>query len=342
MFFYKKIGILLSAAAFILFSNTLHSTPPEQRGMALGLFSKDLQYSYYNDLKEMKALGITDVLLVVSWYQHDIKSNEIVPRSYDGNDILTLPDEKLKEVIAQAHSLGMKVLLFPILRLEVRNGNDWRGIIAPADLNQWWRNYNRFVLHYAKLGQENSVEVLSIGSELLSREEETDRWSRLIDEVRKTYPGKLIYSANWDHYQHPQFWKLLDYIGMTAYYELSKTKTPVYKDLKAKWREIERDFLAWKAKYPDKKLVITEIGYPSIDGASMYPWNYFLEGEIDIDEQALCYKAFIETWKKSKALAGVYFWVWWGEGGGQDNSYTPRGKPAAKWIEKWYKQKFQF
>src|SRR5262249_54223235 len=93
--------------------------PLEQRGMSLGLFSKEPNYSYLKDLQELKDLGVNSVLLVVSWYQRDIHSTEILPREYDGNDILTLPDSKLREVIQQAHSLGIQVLIFPILRLEV-------------------------------------------------------------------------------------------------------------------------------------------------------------------------------------------------------------------------------
>jgi glycosyl hydrolase family 113 len=311
--------------------------PLDQRGMSLGLFSKEPNYSYLKDLQELKDLGVNSVLLVVSWYQRDIHSTEIVPREYDGNDILTLPDSKLREVIRQAHSLGLHVLVFPILRLEIRNEKDWRGVIDPSDLGAWWKSYEKFTLHYAEVSASEGVELFSVGSELLSREEETGRWEDLIEKIKKVYPGKLLYSANWDHYQHPHFWKSLDYIGITAYHELSKTKTPTLSELKKKWQEIQKELLTWKKNYPDRKLIFTEIGYPSIDGTSVYPWNYYLEGDIDIEEQALCYRAFIDSWKKSKDLSGVFFWVWWGEGGPQDKSYTPRGKPAAAWLKKWYK-----
>jgi hypothetical protein len=326
-------------ALFISFASlsAIPSSDLEQKGMALGLFSKDLHYSYLNDLQEMKKLGVDHVLLVVSWYQHDIHATQIDPRKYDGNDIMTLPDEKLKEVIDQAHSLDLKVLLFPILRLEIRNDKDWRGVIDPSNKEAWWKSYEKFVLHYAQISATQQVDLFSVGSELLSREKETEHWEKLIHKVREIYSGELIYSANWDHYESPKFWNSLDYIGITAYHEISKTKTPTLDELKKKWREIKKDLLTWKKNYPDKKLIFTEIGYPSIDGASMYPWNYFLEGEVDLEEQALCYQAFVETWQKSKELAGVYFWVWWGEGGPKDNSYTPRGKPAVKYLKKWYK-----
>ncbi len=309
----------------------------KQKGFALGLFAKESNYSYEQDLLQIKNWGATHVLLVVSWYQSDVKSTEIRPLPYDGADIMTLPDEKLREVIRQTNQMGLKAVVFPILRLEKREKDDWRGVIAPADLEKWWVSYEKFVLHYAKISAEEKADGFSVGSELLSREKDTEYWEKLIAKVRSSFTGWLIYSANWDHYQHPQFWDKLDYIGMTAYHELSKTKKPRYKDLKAKWMEIRHQILAWKKKhYPKKELVITEIGYPSIDGTSMYPWNYFLEGPVDLREQELCYRAFYSTWKNVKDLSGVYFWVWWGEGGAKDNSYTPRNKPSEKWVRKWF------
>jgi hypothetical protein len=335
----RKTVILFIFLLLILPFFWLNGNSPalEQKGMALGLFSKDPNYSYLKDLQEMKDWGVRNVLLIVSWYQHDVKSNDIIPRNYDGNDILTLPDSKLNEVIDQAHSLGMKVVVFPILRLEVRGDKDWRGVIAPTDTEAWWKSYDKFILHYATLSASEKVEYYSVGSELLSREKETKHWEELIGKVKKVYSGDLLYSANWDHYQVPEFWNSLNFIGLTAYNEIAKDKNPTLKEMKKNWREIQKDLLAWKQKYPHQKLIFTEIGYPSIDGGAQYPWNYFLEGPVDINEQAMAYRAFIDTWRHSKELAGVYFWVWWGEGGEKDNTYTPRGKPAGKYLQRWYK-----
>ena len=333
----KKWIFLFFILSLFSFSLPLHAL--EHKGMALGLFSKDENYSYLDDLKAMREMGITHILLLVSWYQHDIKANELRPLEYDGkNDIYTISDKKLREVISQAHSVGMQATIFPIIRLEERNGNDWRGLIQPTDFDAWWASYKKFILYYAKIAQEEHVDAFSVGSELLSREKDTYQWKDLISDVRKVFKGKLLYSANWDHYNFPEFWPELDYIGVTAYYEISKTRKPTLAQLTHSWKKIQKQLLKWKNKnYPDKPFLFTEIGYPSVDGGSMYPWNYFLEGRVDVREQALAYQAFVNTWKKSKDLAGVYVWVWWGQGGRKDNTYTPRNKPAGKILEKWYK-----
>ncbi len=333
LYFFRILFFVFSFSFFLSSTQAL-----EQKGMALGLFSKDENYSYLEDLKAMEEMGVTHILLVFSWYQHDINANELRPLEYDGkNDIYTISDRKLREVIEQATSLGLQTTLFPIIRLEVRNGNDWRGLIQPSDFNAWWASYKNFILHYAPIAQEEKVAAYSVGSELLSREKDTYQWKALIQEVKKVYNGKLLYSANWDHYEHPEFWSDLDYVGVTMYYEISKTKNPTLKQLKAEWKKIKRSFLSWKKKYPNQPLVFTEIGYPSVNGGSMHPWNYFLKGRVDVKEQALAYKAFIQTWQNSPELAGVYVWVWWGKGGLKDKSYTVRNKPAGKLLEKWYK-----
>lgn len=338
---FKKIVCFLFFIALLFQLKPTSAQALEQKGMALGLFAKDEKYSYLDDLKAMRALGITHTLLVFSWYQYDIKTNDLRPLPYDGkNDIYSISDNKLREVIKQAESVGIQVTLFPIIRLEVRNGNDWRGLIQPSDFNAWWGSYRKFILHYARIAQEGNVASYAVGSELLSREKDTPQWRSLIADVRKIYKGKLTYSSNWDHYEFPEFWNDLDFIGITAYHEISKTKNPTLKELKQSWRKIKKDLVGWKRKnYPTKPLVFTEIGYPSVDGGSMFPWNYFLEGPPDVREQGLAYQSFIDTWRNSPDLAGVYFWVWWGEGGKKDNSYTPRNKPAGKLMERWYKSK---
>lgn len=301
--------------------------PLEQKGMALGLFSQDPSHSYEEDLKEMKKIGVTHVLLVVSGFQKDIYSSEITPQ----------PNRRLREVIRQAHSLQMKIVLFPILHLEVRKGKDWRGVLQPSNLKRWWKSYENFLLYYAKIAQEENVHSLSVGSELLSREKEKDQWLALIQAVRKHYSGRLFYSANWDHFEVPEFWDALDQVGVNFYHELSQSNSPGLSELKQSLDKAKQKLLSWKKRYPGKRLIITEVGYLSVDGTNRVPWNYFLEGKIDLEEQALCYRAFIEIWKNTPELSGAYFWIWWGKGGNEDRSYTPRGKPALDYLRGWYK-----
>lgn len=325
----------LPNAALATSTTLAGSSAPPLRGMALGLFSKEAKYDYHRDLAEMKALGVNAILLVVNWYSPDIRSNLIGPRPDQGAENSTISDDKLIQVIRQARKLGMKVVLFPYLRFDHRGPKDWRGVLAPSDFSVWAKNYEQFILHYADLGNKNGVELLSVGSELGSTEEKTEFWKALIAKVRGRFPGKLLYSSNWDHYSYPTFWRDLDFIAMTSYYPLSKKNDPTFPELLATWRGLKKKILAFRAEYP-QKLIFTEVGYPSLDGGNVNPWNYFAKASVDLNEQQMCYLAFIEAWKNTPELAGVFWWVWFDPGGPQDPGFSPRGKPAEEILRRWY------
>jgi exo-beta-1,3-glucanase (GH17 family) len=104
-----------------------------------------------------------------------------------------------------------------------------------------------------------------------------------------------------------------------------------------RWSEIQKGIRGWRSANGGKPLVITEIGYPSRTGSGEDPWNYFGEGEPDPEAQRKCYEAFVQAWKGETMLQGVYFYLWWGEGGPRDKDYTPRGKGAESIIRAWYR-----
>ncbi|MDO8461887.1 MAG: hypothetical protein Q7S98_03390 [Deltaproteobacteria bacterium] len=306
-----------------------------QKGMALGLFHKEPNFDYSRDLREIRALGVDSVSLIVSWFQTDITANEIFSRSEQKPEGSTFPDRQLRRVIRQARELGLNVFLFPTLRIDKRGPKEWRGVLKPKDKAAWLQSYRRFILHYATLAAEEKVSLFSVGSELCSMEKEQEYWTNLIAEIRKTFHGKLIYSANWDHYEPVGFWSALDYLGLTGYYELSQTKNPTLPQLVERWKEIQKPLETWQKKH-GRKIIFTEIGYPSLDGTNIYPWDYTRQEPVDSDEQALCYEAFFQAWYNHPTLEGVYFWNWFGSGGRTDGSYTPRDKPAEAVLRKWY------
>jgi hypothetical protein len=89
-----------------------------------------------------------------------------------------------------------------------------------------------------------------------------------------------------------------------------------------------------------KPIIFTEIGYRSLDGANMAPWDWQAEGKVDLQEQADCYRAFFETfWKRYDWFSGVFWWYWETDpeqGGLQDTDYTPHGKPAEAVLQEFF------
>jgi hypothetical protein len=296
-----------------------------QRGVGLGLFATDPEYDYGHLLDEIVAHGATDVLVVLSWYQREIKSHELAARAgFSPSDATVL------RTLGQARARGLRVSLMPIVRLEQRTPTEWRGRITPvAGHDVWFEHYGRYLLRMASLAEQAGVERFSVGSELLSLERHEASWRALIAQVRERYQGLLYYSANWDHFDPIRFWDALDEVGVTAYFELSRDEEPPTKEqLAAAWRRPRHGLgaLAARAKRP---VVITEVGYPSLKSAARYPWDETRSGAVDLALQALLYEAFCDAFSDQPFLGGAYFWNWFGFGGPDDGSYTPRKKPAA-------------
>jgi hypothetical protein len=304
-----------------------------QRGVALGLFASDPDWDYGDLLREIRALGATDVEIGVAWGQAGLDATTIAPRAG-----LSPSTETVRRTLGQARALGLRVLLFPLVRVDAHDPSEWRGRIRfadPARADAWWSSYGAFVEHLAGLARDQAAARLSVGSELLALEPERPRWKALVERVRRIYSGKLVYSANWDHFGAVAFWDLVDEAGVTGYFELTREREPPAGELADAWRSAG-DTLRAFASTTRKPLILTEVGYPSYDGANMHPWDETRAGRVDVDEQRRCYEAFADATRDASFLSGVYFWNWFGVGGPNDRGYSPRGKPAAQVIERYF------
>lgn len=303
--------------------------PEFRRGVALGLFAsavgrEDRSAIYDVLLDEIRDVGATDVELVVRWAQADVGAGEIAAAPSVSTD-----DAELREVIDRIHARGLRVFLMPIVHVEERADGKWRGTIAPSDWSVWWASYGRFILHYAGLAERSSVELFSVGSELISTESQEDRWRALIRDVRMRYRGRITYSANWDHFEPVRIWDAVDVMGVTAYQPLARAPSGSVDD--AGWRPFEARLRAF-----GRPFLFTEAGYPSSGAGAARPWDHRAHGAADLALQTRCYRSLYEAWQASDRLEGVYLWNWFGRGGHDDPGYTPRGKPAAEIIRLWY------
>jgi Glycoside Hydrolase Family 113 len=301
-----------------------------QNGVVLPLFSLEEDYPYTTAIDEIADLKAHSVSLFITNYQEDIRSNTIYL------NLRAAEVTQLFRIIDYAHSRGLSVFLFPTLHIQHLGYKEWRGVLAPKDLELWWQNYFKLMRFYTHIARQKDVEMLSIGSELCAMESDTKRWEQIVGYARNHYRGMLTYSANWDHYHNIAFMRDMDYLGINAYFGLTQKTDPTLDEIVKAW-EPARKRIEEAYKEYSKPVILTELGYPSVDGANKDPWNYFATTKIDLEEQALCYRAFVKTWSPPPGfLHGVYFYNWWGVGGPNDRDYTPRGKPAEKVLRQWY------
>ncbi len=192
----------------------------------------------------LKAAGVNTIQLLVAWFQPDMRSSTIAPDAEGQSP----RDAGVVDMIRYIHAQGLGVMLKPhaepVLAWDgVSEG--WRGVIDPADRAAWFASYDAFILHYARIAAAENVELLCVGSEMMSMtrsEWDQRRWIDLVDRVRKLYAGKILYGATWfevaggayeDRGPDGQvafsatfqplpanFWSHFDYAGLGAYFNL--------------------------------------------------------------------------------------------------------------------------
>lgn len=304
-----------------------------QAGIVLPLYSKEKEHDYGPRLREIKAAGAQWVSLLFVWMVEKMDGHEIVPKRGQPHweDNRSPPDEHLIATIREAKRLGLRVLLLPIVLPWKPGPDDWRGNLRPSNRDAFFESYARFVLRHADLAESLGVDAYSIGSELISLESnkpgDVDWWRRIARSARHRFGGRLTYSANWDHYEEVGIWDELDFVGMTAYYSLTKDPEANVEAMVEAWRPAQEKLAAFGEKVK-RPIVFTEIGYASIRGINTDPWNYKMETPLDLAVQERCYRAFAKAFAKPDFLGGAYFFDWYDDGGANDKSYTPRGKPA--------------
>jgi hypothetical protein len=304
------------------------------RGVALGLFATDPGWDYGPLIEEIRDRGATDVLVVVNAYQSDRFASDIALRPGHSPSEATVA-----RTLAQVEEAGMRAALMPVVRLQQRGPHDWRGVIAPADgLDAWFESYRRFVRPLAQLAHNAGARRFVVGSELGSLEPYQTHWRALISELRGDFSGVLSYSANWDHAQAVQFWDALDEVGLTAYFPLTMGgKPPSTQSLAQAWRAPRGEIDELRRRI-GKPVLITEIGYPSHDGAAGQPWDDTSSEELDLGLQQRLYRSFCDAFSATPSISGFYVWNWFGFGGPRDLSFTPRGKPAAHELAKCFER----
>jgi len=303
------------------------------------------QYDLYNSASTPQQLvdaGATSVTFTMTWYTGSIYSTDI----YRTGDTAT--DDALVYAIGQAQQKGLQVMLKP--HLDSQDGQ-WRAGINPgsgaADL--WFSNYTVFLDHYADIGAQHGAILLCIGAELISMSTNPDnegRWRALIAHERARFGGKLTYSANWggpgfaEEWSRLPFWDALDYLGLSAYFNLSDTTTPNLADLNATWADYKANTIAPFQRRWNKPLLFTEGGYRSVNIASKNPWDASTSGPSDPQQQALCYESLFETWGNVSWFAGGMFWYWKPSASNvdpNDTDYEVQNKPAYNTVSAWFK-----
>jgi hypothetical protein len=308
-----------------------------QRGMTYFPVDRMLEpgSKQYENLDRMLATGTEWVALVTVWYQRDKSSTAIEPVRDK-----TASDRAVRAVIRYLHEKGAKVMLKPY----VDSGDGtWRADFEPTSTAAWFNDYRRFITHYADLAAAEDVELLCVGVEYRWCDaDEYDYWEAVIDAVRARYDGELTYAAHWKNYRDVCFWNLVDYVGVDTYFPLSEKDNVSLSALVKTWDYHMGRLETWRsdARLTDTQVILTEVGYQSRPQCWKTP-AFTVDERADAKAQEICYKALFMAAPKRPWLRGIYVWCWdnWSpnSGGAEDNTWTPKGKPAETVLSEYYK-----
>jgi hypothetical protein len=288
----------------------------------------------------MSTDGANTITFVIQHNVQTLNSNDVFATA------ITPTDEALVTGINYVKSKGMKAALNMFVDCTC---GAWRAEINPSDRTAFFNSYNTAIQRFAKIGQTTGVDFINLGTEMASlsnpgvNAQNTQKWRDLIGNTRANYAGKLTYGGNWgapyEEMSKIEFWNDLDFIGISAYFDLSKDELPSVDTLKNAWVSIENNTLQPLASKWNKPIVFTEMGYRSVNQAGNSPgdWSrpaYFME-----DGQANAFDALFSFFSTKGYFAGINIWDISSDPnyGGQGNvDYTFVNKKAETIIKKWF------
>ena len=313
--------------------------PVFQKGISYSAWASDDFSSSESDesLAQLTQINTKWISICFSWVQSNSTSYDIHP-----DPERTATTDSVQHAIAIAHSLGLKVMLKPMvdtLEEEQIQGYPtvWRGEIQPS--NAWFENYSNFINFFAELAEQNNVELFCIGCEFKKTTDEKEQWEKVVRGVREIYSGAITYASDWTNYKNIEWWNAVDYVGIDAYFPLTLfNKDPTLEQLKNAWTNYADEIEEWLSTV-NKPVIFTEIGYRSGDGTCMTPSNYWTNMTVDLEEQSDCYEATFQVLWNRNWFYGLYWWTWTPDpekGGPNDSSHIPQNKPVQEIITTWY------
>ena len=308
-----------------------------QRGVVYSSWNGNypVTVSHPGHLAHFKAQGVQWLQLMTFAHQPDVNQPTIKADS----------SRWPSAFIAKARAAGFKILIKPhVFSSQFYDGSKrWRGSIlmkSAADWKAWFAQYRAFIVAQATQAAADKVEMFSIGLEYVEATRgHAEEWRRIIKAVRAVYSGTLTYSADFNHEtQNITWWDAVDVIGINGYFKMADRDSP---ELPTLMMGIVPHFarLAALAKKFNKKIVFTEIGFPSVPSAAIRPWQWpdGKEGPDPHLQERLFETAFAAC-GHADWCGGMYWWKYYEapEKTPHAIDYTPKNKPAEAVLKRWY------
>lgn len=303
--------LLLACLALVTRTRGVEPPPPTYKGVTVSCQTWGIEWQMPEmeaTLDELKSLGVTSV--AIHPYAQIREDGHVVPggrRSGGSTTHITTPLHWIRE-------RGMSAMLIPHIAYWGTKFS-WRGeinFVTPEEWDRFFSDYETWIVQMATLAEAEQAAIFCVGLEFTHPQKYEERWRKIIAAVRAVYHGKVTYGANWNEYADVKFWDAVDYIGVLAYFPLTKSANPDGAEIAAAWEkrcgELERF-----SKETGKQFLFVEIGYNESDRAAAEPWGFQTGGDHASEIQQRCIDVALDLPKRHPFLAGMFWWKWFPE-----------------------------
>ena len=277
-------------------------------------------------MRLMTGLGVNWTALAYAALQGTAQSEEI-----PFGDAPTVTDDEVRWAIREAKAHGLQVCLKPVVNCA---DGTWRAYIGFFDWEvpgepgwtAWFQSYTAFILHAARLAEEEGAEMLCIGCEMVRADGQDARWRTLIAAVRQVYTGLVTYNCDKFQEDHVTWWDAVDVITSSGYYPIGS------------W-EAQLDRIETVVTAAGKPFFFMEAGCPSRTGSPDRPNDWALPGEPSGAEQLRYYEDMFTATGRREWMRGFMLWDWPttlypAADAAENDDYCVFGKPAAEFLNR--------
>jgi hypothetical protein len=286
------------------------AAPPVYKGMTISCQTWGIEWQMPEmeaTLDELKSLGVNSI--AIHPYAQIRENGEVVTRRRAGASTthITTP-------LRWARERGMSAMLIPHIAYWGTKFT-WRGeinFVTPEEWDRFFADYETWIVEMAALAEAEHAAVFCVGLEFTYPQKYEERWRKIIASVRAVYHGKVTYGANWNEYENVKFWDALDYIGILAYFPLTKTANPGIEEIAAAWEKRCAELEKF-SKQNGKQLLFVEIGYNESARAAAEPWGFQTGGDHAPEIQQRCIEVALDLPARHSFIAGMFWWKWFPE-----------------------------
>ncbi|OGE64531.1 hypothetical protein A3I48_02045 [Candidatus Daviesbacteria bacterium RIFCSPLOWO2_02_FULL_36_7] len=324
--------------------------PCNRHAMSEKEFLKALE----EEIVAMKKMNVNTVMVRVAFQQDtDYTKSAFIESTYGFSDKTvcdripykkmdtTFSPEIMGKIFRKIHENNLMVLLeFSSFVPEgSKEGVEpWRGNVWAIDLTKFFSEYLERMIPYAKVAEQEDVEIIRIATEIevigkerntifnatgeeRIKERNTLFREKIIPSIRKEYKGLLTYGENFQVIDQVDFWDKLDYIGIDFYIAFTNKNDPTVTELESSIKGLlNKKILPLQQKY-NKPVYFAELGYRSYDGDNRRPYegedagrswiDIHPDSPVDHQEQA---NEFNATFNVGKDIPWIYGYAIWSPG----------------------------